>query len=85
MSIVYLPEEKEDVQYVKKKVEEAGKKCHLMQANSRDRKECERVVEEHVKVFGKLNVLVNNGKSSLKDLTSSRQVVKQMTHADLIS
>jgi hypothetical protein len=51
VSIVYLPEEEED----------AGRKCHLMQADLKNRQECERVVEEHVKVYGKLNVLVNNG------------------------
>lgn len=62
-SIVYLPEEEEDTQYVKKKVEMVGRKANLMQANLRERAECERVVREHVEVFGGLNVLVNNGKS----------------------
>jgi hypothetical protein len=61
VSIVYLPEEEEDAQFVKSKVEDAGQKCHLMRADLKKREECERVVEEHVKVFGKLNVLVNNG------------------------
>jgi hypothetical protein len=61
VSIVYLPEEEEDAQFVKRNVEDAGRKCHLMQADLKNRQECERVVEEHVKVYGKLNVLVNNG------------------------
>ncbi|CAN9270931.1 unnamed protein product [Alternaria alternata] len=60
VSIVYLPEEEEDAQYVKKKVEEAGRKANLMQFNLRERKNCEQAVEQHMKVFGKLNVLVNN-------------------------
>ena len=61
MSIVYLPEEEEDAQYVKKKVEEAGRKANLLRGDLRKRETCERAVEEHMKAFGKLNVLVNNG------------------------
>jgi hypothetical protein len=66
VSIVYLPEEEEDAQYVKKKIEEAGRKANLMQLNLRERKNCEQAVEQHMKVFGKLNVLVNNGKITLR-------------------
>jgi hypothetical protein len=61
VSIVYLPEEEEDAQFVKKKIEEAGRKANLMQLNLRDRANCEKAVEGHMKAFGKLNVLVNNG------------------------
>jgi NAD(P)-dependent dehydrogenase (short-subunit alcohol dehydrogenase family) len=64
VSIVYLPEEEEDAQYVKKKVEEAGQKANLMQFDLRERENCEKAVEGHVKAFGKLNVLVNNGESA---------------------
>lgn len=61
VSIVYLPEEEEDAQYVKKKVEEVGRKANLMQLNLREKANCEKAVQEHMRVFGKLNVLVNNG------------------------
>lgn len=61
VSIVYLPEEEEDAQYVKKKVEEAGRKANLMALNLRERENYEKAVEGHIKAFGKLNVLVNNG------------------------
>lgn len=61
VSIVYLPEEEEDAQYVKTKIEEAGRKANLMQFNLRDRANCEKAIEGHMKAFGKLNVLVNNG------------------------
>lgn len=61
VSIVYLPEEEEDAQYVKKKIEEAGRKANLMALNLREKANCEKAVEQHVKAFGKLNVLVNNG------------------------
>jgi len=60
VSIVYLPEEEEDAQFVKKKVEEAGRKANLMQFNLRERENCQKAVEGHMKAFGKLNVLVNN-------------------------
>jgi hypothetical protein len=62
VSIVYLPEEEEDAQWVKKKVEEAGKKANLMQFDLKVKENCEKAVEQHMEVFGKLNVLVNNGK-----------------------
>jgi predicted ATP-dependent serine protease len=61
VSIVYLPEEEEDAQYVKSKIEEAGRKANLMQFDLKERKNCEAAVEKHMSVFGKLNVLVNNG------------------------
>ncbi|CBY01201.1 hypothetical protein IAQ61_012073 [Plenodomus lingam] len=60
VSIVYLPEEEEDAQYVKKKVEEAGRKANLMSLDLKVRSNCEKAVERHMKEFGKLNVLVNN-------------------------
>jgi len=60
VSIVYLPEEEEDAQYVKKKVEEAGRKANLMQFDLKVKENCEKAVEGHMKAFGKLNVLVNN-------------------------
>jgi predicted ATP-dependent serine protease len=61
VSIVYLPEEEEDAQYVKQKVEEAGRKANLMSLDLRVRENCEKAVAQHIEVFGKLNVLVNNG------------------------
>ncbi|KAI8940588.1 hypothetical protein NX059_001862 [Plenodomus lindquistii] len=73
VSIVYLPEEEEDAQFVKKKVEEAGRKANLMALDLKDRSNCEKAVEGHMKAFGKLNVLVNNaamqvGCEDLKDI-----------------
>jgi|TARA_R110002003_G_scaffold252_8_gene17876 predicted ATP-dependent serine protease len=61
VSIVYLPEEEEDAQYVKQKIEEAGQKANLMQFDLKVRENCKKAVEGHMKAFGKLNVLVNNG------------------------
>ena len=92
VSIVYLPEEEEDAQFVKQKVEEAGKKANLMQLNLRERANCEKAVEGHMKAFGKLNVLVNNGTSCTKhvyhvmlthDTAAMQEMCEDITEIDL--
>lgn len=60
ISFVYLPEEEEDAQQTKKEIERAGRKAHLMPLDITSRENCQKAVDEHMKVFGKLNVLVNN-------------------------
>ncbi|KAH5407224.1 hypothetical protein HBI88_145160 [Parastagonospora nodorum] len=60
VSIVYLPEEEEDAQFVKSKIEEAGRKANLMQFDLKKRENCQAAVQGHMNAFGKLNVLVNN-------------------------
>lgn len=62
VSFVYLPEEEEDAQYTKKAIEKAGRKANLMPLNLRENENCKKAVDEHMKTFGKLNVLVNNSK-----------------------
>ena len=58
---MYLPDE-EDTQDTKKTVEMAGRRAHLMALDLRESENCTRAVEEHMKAFGKLSVLVNNSK-----------------------
>ncbi|KAG9834291.1 short chain dehydrogenase/ reductase-like protein, partial [Aureobasidium melanogenum] len=60
VSIVYLPEEEEDAQYTIKQIEKAGRKGHGMQYDLKEEANCKAAIDEHIKVFGKLNVLVNN-------------------------
>jgi predicted ATP-dependent serine protease len=60
VSIVYLPEEEEDAQTTKKVIEEAGRKANLMQLDITKEENCKKAIEQHMKSFGKLNVLVNN-------------------------
>ncbi|KAG9570513.1 short chain dehydrogenase/ reductase-like protein, partial [Aureobasidium melanogenum] len=60
VSIVYLPEEEEDAQYTIKQIEKAGRKGHGMQYDLKEEANCKAAIEEHIKIFGKLNVLVNN-------------------------
>ena len=60
ISFVYLPEEEEDAQATEKEIEKAGRKAHLMPLDITSRENCQKAVEEHMKTFGKLSVLVNN-------------------------
>jgi len=65
VTIVYLPEEKEDAEWTVGMIEKAGRKGHRIEADLKQNKACEDVVEEHMKVHGRLNILVNNGKFRL--------------------
>ncbi|KAJ5386254.1 hypothetical protein N7509_008795 [Penicillium cosmopolitanum] len=60
ISLVYLPKEQGDAEATKKMIEKDGRQCLLLPEDLRDRDFCHSSVEEHVKRFGKLNVLVNN-------------------------
>lgn len=62
VSIVYLPEEEEDARWTIDQIQKTGRKAHGMTYNLREEANCKSAVEEHVKTFGKLNVLVNNSK-----------------------
>lgn len=59
--IAYLPEEEEDAQETKKRVEEYGQKCFLLATDLIDRTNCKKVIGEAVKIFnGKIDILFNN-------------------------
>ncbi|KAM7190650.1 hypothetical protein V8F20_009667 [Naviculisporaceae sp. PSN 640] len=59
--IAYLPEEEEDAQETKKRVEGYGQKCFLLATDLTDRANCKKVIDEAVKVFnGKIDILFNN-------------------------
>ncbi|OJJ40008.1 hypothetical protein ASPWEDRAFT_102340 [Aspergillus wentii DTO 134E9] len=60
ISIVYLPEEQEDAEETKKMVKQEGRECLLLPGDLRNRSFCKEAVEEHIKQFGRINVLVNN-------------------------
>jgi NAD(P)-dependent dehydrogenase (short-subunit alcohol dehydrogenase family) len=60
VAIVYLPEEEPDAQETKKAVEKEGRRCELFPGDVTSSQFCKDVVEKTVKVFGKLDVLVNN-------------------------
>jgi NAD(P)-dependent dehydrogenase (short-subunit alcohol dehydrogenase family) len=59
--IVYLPEEEEDAQETKKRVEHYGQRCFLISTDLRQRDNCKKVVDEALKVFdGRVDILFNN-------------------------
>lgn len=60
VSFVYLPEEEEDAQATKKEIEKAGRKAQLMALDITVRENCQKAVDSHLNMFGKLSVLVNN-------------------------
>jgi len=60
ISFVYLPEEETDAQHTKSMIEASGQKAHLMALDITSEANARKAVDEHVKTFGKLNVLVNN-------------------------
>ena len=59
VAIAYLNEH-DDANETKRWVEQAGRKALLIAADLADAKECERVVDETVKAFGRIDILVNN-------------------------
>ncbi|MCJ1468561.1 hypothetical protein MMC07_007190 [Pseudocyphellaria aurata] len=58
--INYLPEEEEDAQETKKKVEEYGRKCYLYPADITTKENCKKLVDQAVAEMGTINILVNN-------------------------
>ncbi|KAH7063942.1 tropinone reductase 1 [Paraphoma chrysanthemicola] len=46
--------------FAREGADEAGQKANLMQFDLKDRENCQKAVQAHMKAFGKLNVLVNN-------------------------
>ncbi|MGH8564143.1 MAG: SDR family oxidoreductase [Gammaproteobacteria bacterium] len=60
VAIVYLREEQADAEETKRAVEKEGRTCLLLPGDVTDAFFCRRSVAETVKVFGKLDILVNN-------------------------
>ena len=59
VAVVYL-EEKKDARETKSLVEEHGRKCLLIAGNVGDEEFCRKAVDQAVKEFGKIDLLVNN-------------------------
>ncbi|KAJ5534603.1 Short-chain dehydrogenase/reductase SDR [Penicillium freii] len=60
VTIVYLPSEQPDAETTKKSVEQEKRACLLIPGDLRDREFCRHAVNEHVKKYGTVNILVNN-------------------------
>ncbi|KAL1953683.1 hypothetical protein VTO42DRAFT_2356 [Malbranchea cinnamomea] len=65
VTIVYLPEEEPDATETKKAVEAEGRSCLLVPGNLMDRATCKQAVDEHVKKYGRVDILVNNASKQI--------------------
>lgn len=75
VAIVYLPQEQSDAEETKRAVEEEGKHCLLLPGDLADPEFCRSCVEETVRTYGRLDILVNNAayqkrKEKLEDVTT---------------
>lgn len=67
VAISFLPEEEQDAQEVKRLVEEQfGRSCLLFPGNLRKERFCQKIVNDTVKKFGKLDILVNNAATQIE-------------------
>jgi NAD(P)-dependent dehydrogenase (short-subunit alcohol dehydrogenase family) len=76
--IAYLSE-RSDAEETKKQVEAQGQKCLLISGDLGEEAHCKSVVEQAVKEFGKLDILVNNAseqhpQESIEDITEEQLV-----------
>ncbi|KIW33449.1 uncharacterized protein PV07_00301 [Cladophialophora immunda] len=71
ITFVYLPEEEEDAQWTKAQIEKAGRQAQPLALDVTSEENCKKVVEAHMKKFGKLSVLVNN--SAMQEICNDIQ------------
>lgn len=60
VAIVYLPQEQSDAEETKRAVEKEGRRCLLLPGDLSDPSFCAACVEETVRGFGRLDILVSN-------------------------
>jgi NAD(P)-dependent dehydrogenase (short-subunit alcohol dehydrogenase family) len=60
VAIAFLPEEQPDAEETRDAIEDAGRTALLLPGDLADRQFCDRVVEDTVRQFGRLDLLVNN-------------------------
>lgn len=87
IAIVYLDEDK-DANDTKKLIEKEGRKCLLISGDVGKEEFCKKAVEQTVREFGKLDVLVNNAaeqheQQDLKDI--SKEQLKQTFETNIFS
>ena len=73
VAIAYLNEH-DDAKETKRVVEAAGRKAVLIAADLASTKECQRVVDEAVKAFGRIDILVNNAAYQGKSVESLDEI-----------
>jgi short-subunit dehydrogenase involved in D-alanine esterification of teichoic acids len=65
VTITYLPQEKPDAEDAAKAIEAAGSKALIVECNLENEADCRKIVDEHIKAFGTLNILVNNASKQM--------------------
>jgi len=76
--IAYLPQEEDDAQETKRRVEEYGQQCHLISTDLTSQTNCKKVVDEALRIFGgQIDILFNNAAyqmmvDDIKDLTEDQ-------------
>lgn len=66
VTISYLPEEEKDAQNVKKEIEAAGRKALLIPGDLRELATRQKIIDEHLKAFKFIDVLVNNASQQIQ-------------------
>jgi NAD(P)-dependent dehydrogenase (short-subunit alcohol dehydrogenase family) len=77
VAFTFLKEEKQDAEETKRAIEAEGQRAYALSGDVRDPKTCKKLVEQTVKEFGKLDILVNNAafqqhQETLDDLTEEQ-------------
>src|SRR5438045_2646373 len=77
VAIVYLPEEQQDASETKAAVAAEGRECLLIPGDVTDPKFCRKAIQQTVRKFGKLDILVNNAafqqhQESIEDLSEEQ-------------
>ena len=77
VAFTFLKEEKRDAEETKRAIEAEGQRAFPMIGDVRDSKVCKKLVDQTVKEFGKLDILVNNAafqqhQESLEDVTEEQ-------------
>ncbi|WP_460635587.1 SDR family oxidoreductase [Larkinella harenae] len=80
VAIAYTPREEGDAQRTRELVEAEGKACLLLPGDLRDPAYCERLVDDTVHQYGRLNILVNNAAIQL-----AHERFEEMTDEDLVN
>ncbi|UWG96512.1 SDR family oxidoreductase [Dehalobacter sp. DCM] len=76
LAVVYLNEQ-QDAEITKERIEQLGRRCLLIAGDVGDEMFCKQAVEETIRTFGHLDILVNNSgeqhpQNSILDITSAQ-------------
>lgn len=65
ITIAYLPEEEPDAKDAQEQIQASGAEVLLAPMDLMQEENCKKLVDMHIKKFGKLNVLVNNASKQM--------------------